>query len=324
MIDHSLQMHPVLCDLCGTKENTRFLLPCMVPEELPEAPWVVRCNHCGMLYTDPRPDIPGMTRLYQRYYDSSNGSVNRVLKKAKSYGWLRRLWHVYCGQYLTEMLGKATGRVLDVGCGTGGLLDELRQAGCDVHGIELNPDSVKTCIDKGLDVQCGALLNLEVPENSFDTVVLWHALEHLISARKALEKIMRILKPGGRVFIYSPNANSYVARYFRENWWAWHVPFHFYHFTPATICRLAGDLGFTMVKCGSKTPEYYIHKSIESLLNSKKRGCVFRLLPKAFYRWVGFRLMVAPVCRVLDLVMPKSGECLTVELQKPDRLPCGA
>jgi SAM-dependent methyltransferase len=217
------------------------------------------------------------------------------------------------------MLGKAKGRVLDVGCGTGGLLEELRQAGCDVCGIELNPDSVKTCLDKGLNVQSGTLLNTDFPDNTFDTVLLWHALEHLISARKSLETIMRILKPGGRVFIYSPNAESYIARYFRENWWAWHVPFHFYHFTPATIRRLAEEFGYIVVKCGSKTPEHFVRKSIETLVDAGRRGTIFRIVPRFFYRTLVFRLMAAPVFRLLDLAMPGRGECIAVELQKPGR-----
>ena len=321
MTDELLHFYHVACDLCGDEEKTRFLSPRVLPGGLPETPLVVRCNGCGLLYTDPRPDQPGITRLYRKHYDS-NGTkpvTNPAYKMVKSRRWLRRLWHGYCGQYLGEVLGKVKGRALDVGCGTGGLLDELRQAGCEASGVELNADSVRTCHEKGLDVRCGDLLDMDFSDNFFDSVILWHSLEHLPSPRQAIAKIRRILKPGGRVFIYSPNADSYLSRYFAEDWWAWQVPFHFYHFTVSTIRRLCSDLGYTIMKCGSKTPEFFLQKSIQSRYTHGQPGPIFKLLPQAFYRTLPFRLSVAPVLRLLDLAMPGRGECLTVELEKPDR-----
>lgn len=319
MTDDPLHFHHVACDLCGSEEKTRFLLPHLLPEGLPEAPLVVRCNGCGLLYTDPRPDEAGVTRLYRKHYDTGGGKPvgGRVQKLVRGFRLLRRLWHGYCGHYLGEVLDKVKGRVLDVGCGTGGLLDELRQAGCETCGVELNPDSVKTCLEKGLDVRCGDLSGMDFPDDMFDTVILWHSLEHLPSPREALAKIMHILKPGGKLFIYSPNAGSYLARYFAEDWWAWQVPFHFYHFTVATIRRLCGDLGYTIVKCGSKTPEFFLHKSIQARLTHGQPGRIFGLLPRAVYRTLMFRLSAAPVLRLLDLAMPDRGECLTVEVEKP-------
>jgi len=96
-------------------------------------------------------------------------------------------------------------RVLDVGCGEGVLVEELRGTGLDVTGIDLNYRSDH--------VIQGDLLALPFADASFDAIVLLDVFEHLAFADqpRALAEIRRVLKPGGRFVASIPNlahANS--------------------------------------------------------------------------------------------------------------------
>jgi SAM-dependent methyltransferase len=207
--------------------------------------------------------------------------------------------------------------VLDVGCGTGDLLEELRQKGCEAYGVEYNPSSVEVCVKKGLDVRCGNFIDTDLQEGFFDVAILWHVLEHLPSPRKALEKALRILKPGGKLFIYSPNAKSYVARIFGIYWYAWQLPFHFYHFDVRSIQRVTRECGFDIHKIRTISPEYFVAHSLKKALSGTQSVmCRFFYWPNLF-RSLPFRLVIAFLLRLADSWFPLQGECLRVELQKP-------
>lgn len=219
---------------------------------------------------------------------------------------------------MAEVIGKARGVVLEVGCGTGELLEDLAGRGCRVLGVDINPTSVQACREKGLPATQGELDTLSFPPGSFDTVILWHALEHLPSPRGALTKIRQLLRPGGRLFIYCPNADSYLARFFGPYWYQWHLPFHFHHFTPASIRRLAQLGAFAVVRVRTVTPEFPVAHSLDLYGRTAGPPALRFLVRTGFHRTAPFRLTVAPLFRLLDWCMRGQGECLQVELMKPE------
>jgi SAM-dependent methyltransferase len=273
---------------------------------------IVKCSSCGLLYTNPRLTQESLARCYDGYY---SGSAEPAAKRPFSdiTQWkrlLRSAWHWYCGQYLSEVLGKAHGKVLDVGCGTGDLLEELKNRGCEPFGVEFNPVSFDTCKRKGLDVRCGNFIDADLPKGFFDTVIFWHSLEHLPSPRRALAKTLALLKPGGTVFIHSPNAKSYLAGIFGRHWYAWQIPFHLYHFDVHSIQLAAEKSGFNTVKLRTATPEYFI---AHSLGNAPWPWLHYPNL----YRSLLFRMIVAMCFRIVDACFPQRGECLRGEFRKP-------
>ncbi|HSB82300.1 MAG TPA: class I SAM-dependent methyltransferase [Candidatus Methylomirabilis sp.] len=260
-----------------------------------------------------------MAGLYQTCYETQDGGTPRVTRRRidQLKRLLRPLWHRYCGQYLAEVLRKAHGAVLEVGCGTGELLEELAMRGCRVHGVDINPTSIQACRRKGLPATLGELDSLAFPPDSFDTVILWHALEHLPSPRGGLERIRHFLRPGGSLFIYCPNAESYLARLFGQYWYQWHLPLHFYHFTPASLRRLAQLTDFTVVRLRTVTPEFFLAYSLDLYGRAGRGSALKTVLRSGLHRTVCFRLAVAPLLRLLDWCRRGQGECLQVELMKP-------
>ena len=80
--------------------------------------------------------------------------------------------------------GGRPGRVLDVGCGRGFLLDAFRRRGWTVEGTEMSAASSAHAREVlGIPVHVGPLESLDLPAESFDAVTLWHVLEHVTYAR---------------------------------------------------------------------------------------------------------------------------------------------
>jgi SAM-dependent methyltransferase len=226
---------------------------------------------------------------------------------------LRRFWHRLTGLYIDEVVTRAEGRVLDLGCGDGELLLRLRAQGLDAAGVESNPRYSPMHERRALSVFCGSLEDAAFPSSTFDTVILSQVVEHLPDPGRTLVEIRRILAPGGRVLIYCPNARGYLRRWFGKYWHGWHIPFHFYVFSADTIARLAAQAGFQVRRIDGVTPNDFFVASLKSLLYGRREGA--RAPDRGrFLDTKPFRLIVAPLFRVLDLLQRGREDCLKVEL----------
>jgi SAM-dependent methyltransferase len=247
----------VACDLCGQTGAPAYIRMADHLYGVPGIFTIAKCQSCGLLFTNPRPKHSLMGELYSDYYDGSVGfrepQTRSFSERIKKNLFLRKTYHRIFGNYMGEVLSKTRGRVLDIGCGMGGILEDLAKLGCETFGIEPNPDAAKMCKEKRLNVECGFIEDMIYPEDYFDVVLLFHVIEHLSSPKKALDEIFRILKPGGCAFIWCPNAESYVAKFFRDFWAGWHLPFHLYHFSPKTISALIELTAFGTVKLKART-----------------------------------------------------------------------
>jgi SAM-dependent methyltransferase len=99
-------------------------------------------------------------------------------------------------------------RILDAGCGGGGYVEHLSALGARAEGIEFNADKVMGWTDKhpgDTRVRQGDLAHLDYPDDSFDAVFLNEVLEHVQNEKIILAEILRVTKPGGKLFLFSPN-----------------------------------------------------------------------------------------------------------------------
>lgn len=177
-----------------------------------------------------------------RFFDFAKlpGGIRKLILKI-SYFYFRR-------NYYRIPVWKDGGRALDLGCGNGAYLLLLKKIGWDVVGVDIAKEAAREVEEADIPIFTGDLKELQLETNSFHLITMWHVLEHLPSPVETLKEIKRLLRDNGFLFIEVPNGNSIVARIFRSTWFAWDLPRHLYHFSPASITELLDRAGLSVVR----------------------------------------------------------------------------
>lgn len=103
-----------------------------------------------------------------------------------------------------QLQGRRGLRVLEIGCGAGGLLGPLQRYGT-VHGLDIDREYVEFCRNRGFErVLCGSGYELPFQDGSFDLIALFDTMEHIPDDRRAMAEVARVLRPGGTVFVSVP------------------------------------------------------------------------------------------------------------------------
>jgi SAM-dependent methyltransferase len=137
------------------------------------------------------------------------------------------------------------GRILDVGAGSGIFVARLRALGWDAVGVEPDPTAAAGARSRhGGDVRTGTLEEQRLPDGSFDAVHLSHVLEHVHEPGALLRECRRVLRPGGRLVVLTPNAESLGHRLQGRGWRGLEPPRHLHVFTSRSLRRALRDAGF--------------------------------------------------------------------------------
>ncbi len=140
------------------------------------------------------------------------------------------------------------GRLLEVGCGHGLLLDEARRRGYNVEGIELSVQAARHAREiLGLKVREMALEDLPPDGDRYDALVLIDVLEHLSDPVGALERSCALLAPGGALLMATPDPSSLVARAAGKRWWSY-IPAHCCLIPRRTLRELICARGFVVAE----------------------------------------------------------------------------
>ena len=151
--------------------------------------------------------------------------------------------------------------VLEVGCARG-LTGELikQQRGCQVTGVELNPEVAKDAARRLDRVIVGDIEELEI-DGPFDAVVATELFEHLNYPETFLENMRRLIRPGGRIVLSVPNVGHYsILEDLMAGRWDY-LPIgllcytHFRFFTRATLASWLERLGFSHYEIVAQTTE---------------------------------------------------------------------
>ena len=173
-----------------------------------------RCVECG---TVQQPSLPRGEKLHELY---RAGSDERYMLEERG----RRR----SARRLLDLLGAhmPRGRLLQVGCSYGLLLDEARRRGYDVEGVELSIEAARYSRERlDLPVRTMAIEDVELEGERYDAILLVDVLEHLEDPIATLESLLAVLAPGGAMLIVTPDPSSVVARTAGSRWWCY-VPAH--------------------------------------------------------------------------------------------------
>src|SRR4051812_20168960 len=137
------------------------------------------------------------------------------------------------------------GRLLEVGCGHGLLLDEARAAGFEPEGLELSRDAAAYArAELGLTVQERTLAEHEA--DPYDGIVLADVLEHLDDPLAAIDDCLRLLAPSGALCLVTPDPASRTARLAGARWWGY-LPAHTFLIPRETLRELLRERGLEVV-----------------------------------------------------------------------------
>jgi len=99
------------------------------------------------------------------------------------------------------------GKVLELGCGNGTLLQLLAKKGIDVTGVDASSSGIERCVTLGLDARCldASTEPLPFADHSFDLIISLETFEHLMNPHYAVQEVRRTLRPGVRFLCSVPN-----------------------------------------------------------------------------------------------------------------------
>ena len=181
-----------------------------------------RCADCG---TVAQPSLPSGETLRDLY---RNMRDDRYLEEeAGRRATARRILDVIARRV-------PSGRLLDVGCGHGLLLDEARARGYATTGLELSTDAARHATQTlGLDIRAETVEEHQ-PEKPYGVIVLADVLEHLDDPQRAIQSCAGLLSPGGVICIVTPDPASRTARLAGAGWWGY-LPAHTYLLARQTL-----------------------------------------------------------------------------------------
>ena len=154
------------------------------------------------------------------------------------------------------------GRLLDIGCSVGFLLEEALKLGFEAEGIELNEKAVDFARSRGLTIKNCGLENSGYKDNTFDAVCLNHILEHIVEPAEFLQAVKKIIKEKGILVIGVPNHDSLIARLAGKSWYGWGIPEHVWHFDRASLGNLLLNNGFRIRELIQNSQYYPFSKSL--------------------------------------------------------------
>ena len=192
----------ILCPVCGYSgyklfydlrtKRCKFAIPGLI----------LKCSRCLMVYKHVA-SVKFVEEAYgEGYADCMNSSLYGSSKYA--YDFFRKVL-----KKLRQTGGPK--RLLDIGTGTGLLLVVAQSLGYKAEGIDCSRGGVDKAKQKGLDVKCIDVCDINPEKKSFNVITLMDNIEHLLDPISVLKKIRTILGPEGQLVIYTPNHRSFIV-----------------------------------------------------------------------------------------------------------------
>lgn len=256
---------------------------------------------CRLIWLDPQPIPEDVGKAYQTYYTHSQPAPGASLIRDSVYA----VWNSYlrvrlgyrhgtgptwrmilaplallhpggideldsAAMYLRAPTSRA--KVLDVGCGSGTLLARMKSLGWDAEGVEIDPGGVAAARARGVTVHQGQLADAQFPDSHFDAIHSAHVIEHLYDPVALLRECFRIVKPGGKLVIITPNTASWGHRKFGRAWLNLDPPRHLILFNARTLQVAAEKQGFMIERLDSTVRSAWVYGALSRRIYRTGRG----------------------------------------------------
>jgi 2-polyprenyl-3-methyl-5-hydroxy-6-metoxy-1,4-benzoquinol methylase len=281
------------CPMCGVTDRSVFHEG-LWDNSFFAAPgrWTLwRCAGCHSAYLDPRPDRATIGLAYSRYYTHERSDTSQLPRKsikaalgngyrnarfgtkfepslavgrfvAIAFPHFRQCVNINY-RYLPKRPATSKGRVLDIGTGSGEWLLMAREAGWSVAGSEPDPVALTEGNKLGLDIRQGGVEAWEDQAGEFDAISMNHVIEHVHDPAETLRKVFELLRPGGQLFIETPNLDALGHLLFGPNWRGLETPRHLVLFNHRSLADALRAQGFVNIRY-RRRPSMFREFSIRS------------------------------------------------------------
>jgi 2-polyprenyl-3-methyl-5-hydroxy-6-metoxy-1,4-benzoquinol methylase len=262
------------CPTCYICKKPGKLVYDSVTDKLFGAPgnWrLLACSDCVLIWLDPQPVSDDLVKIYNTYYTHQPGLIRWFMSsdnpiRAKvlidQYGYDRLKQQIkinlsstlisylpsvreIVGMSILKLGANQVGKLLDVGCGNGQFLNNMRNLGWEVYGTEIDSKAVETAQNEyNLNVKVGTLNQAHFLDEFFDVITLNHVIEHIYDPVELIRECQRITRPGGKIVLTTPNIKSLGHLLFLRNWRGLEVPRHLLLFSPSSIQKCLEQAGF--------------------------------------------------------------------------------
>jgi len=266
---------PDSCYLCNNTTEIEYEFP----DTKAGSYNMLKCRNCGFLRIDPVPSQKVLNSLYveNRFsdkrleYEVFSSPLLTSLKK-------NIVVKPLINKLRSQFRDKVNPTLLDIGCSTGWITSCSRDAGFNVLGLEANRTAAEFGRDKyGLEILEGYIEDLDL-NMKFDSVTMFHILEHLTDPVVTLKMVNKHLRENGKILIVVPNAASLGVRIFGRNY-NWNIPDHISFFSPVTVSDLLNKAGFRVLSISHLTSPpllfYSFHKYMDKRSEEGRRSLKF-------------------------------------------------
>lgn len=260
------------CPLCKSSK-LQSLFSCKDQFATNEKFDIYKCQDCSFTFTQNIPDEKEIGRYYESpsyisHSDTNKGFVNHC------YHIVREIMLRKKAKLINSLVDKSKTRLLDYGAGTGYFARIMQKYDWDVTAIEKSPQARNFSKERfNFEMQAPETLN-DYEEGYFDVVTMWHVMEHIQHINEFWELLYNILDDNGIAVIALPNCMSHDAQHYGENWAAYDVPRHLWHFSPSTIMKFGRKHGFILERQYTMPFDgFYI-----SMLSEQNKGSKFSTL----------------------------------------------
>jgi SAM-dependent methyltransferase len=247
MNSRTLRLENTACPRCKATADATSVIATGVDFEYHTSPdnfTMVRCNQCGLVRLNPRPSIDELPVIYPSdyipyHFEQKLGVISNF---GRNYFLQKRVSKI-------AEIAPDNVSILDVGCGNGGFLTTLKKFGNPTWQLAGN-DIVDTPRDNleahGIAYHKGRIEELVGTIGTWDILLLKDVIEHLANPGETIQAVYHILRPGGYLFMETPDLRGWDAHLFGKRYWGgWHFPRHWTVYDGDSIRGHLTDLGYT-------------------------------------------------------------------------------
>ena len=280
MADGTIEESATRCWVCGDS-NLVLLKPSTLPVQVTSASFritdadygsagaIYGCRSCGFR------QCANLTEVLS-FYENMDDTSYETTRHARSLQ-ARKLVETLA---LHKAPASGRTRLLDVGAGSGILLEAAAARGWRAEGVEPSRWLTQKALARGLVVYQGVLPHPDTP-GPYDAVTVIDVIEHVSDPVGLMREVRKLLHPDGVALVVTPDVRSVAARLMRWKWWHYRVA-HIGYFDRITLAQCMGAAGLECIAWERPSWFFTAHYLAERVLAYVPRGQ--RLHPPAILK----------------------------------------